>query len=114
MRGLARAAGLEPRVAGALSEERAERRLLVPQRLLEGDRGYLGQEREVRVFFIAVSARSVSAYEVPFRSAAYRACRAARVRFQTTRTQPNVRASTCCCASSGYARHRYAILTITG
>jgi hypothetical protein len=26
---------------------------------------------------------------------------------------PNVRASTCCCASSGYARHLYAVLTLT-
>ena len=61
---------------------------------------------------MTVSARSVSAYEVPVPSAAYRACRAARVRFHTTRTQPNVRASMCCCASSGYARQRYAVLIL--
>jgi hypothetical protein len=34
----------------------------------------------------------------------------ARVRFHTTRTQPNVRVSTACCCWSGYARHRYAVL----
>ena len=28
-------------------------------------------------------------------------------------TQPNVRFSTACCSASGYARHRYAILTCT-
>jgi len=44
-------------------------------------------------------------------SAWYRWRRQARVRFQTTRTQPNVRFSTLACAGSGYARHLYAILT---
>ena len=48
------------------------------------------------------------------RSACQRACRAARVWFHTTRTQPNVRFSTACCCSSGYALHRYAVLTFTG
>jgi len=52
-------------------------------------------------FFRAVSARSVSAYEVPVRSVCQRSWRAARVRFHTTRTQPNVRFSTACCAWSG-------------
>jgi hypothetical protein len=52
-------------------------------------------------FFIAVSARSVCGYEVARCSVAYRWYRAARVRFHTTRAQPNVRASTCCCPSSG-------------
>src|SRR5262249_18276902 len=47
-------------------------------------------------------------------SVAYRSCRAARVRFQTTRTHPNVRDRTACCPGLGYARHRYAILTLTG
>ena len=59
----------------------------------------------------AVSARSVSAYDVPLPSACQCAWRAASVRFHTTRTQPNVRASITCCASSGYARHRNADLT---
>jgi hypothetical protein len=40
-----------------------------------------------------------------------RCCRQARVRFHTTRTQPNVRFSTLACAWSGYARHLYAVLT---
>jgi hypothetical protein len=35
----------------------------------------------------------------------------ARVRFQATRTQPNVRFSTLACSWSGYARHLYAALT---
>jgi hypothetical protein len=51
--------------------------------------------------FMAVSARSDCAYEMPWRSACQRAWRAARVRFHTTRTQPNVRFSTACCAASG-------------
>src|SRR6266851_10480524 len=38
---LASAPGLEPGIAGAFLEERPERLLLVPQRLLERDRGYL-------------------------------------------------------------------------
>ncbi len=57
-------------------------------------------------FFMWVSAASVWAYEVLARSACQRARRAARVWFHTTRTQPNVRFSTCCCTWSGYARHR--------
>jgi predicted RNase H-like nuclease len=60
---------------------------------------------------MAVRARSVSAYEVPCRASLYRSCRAARVRFHTTRTQPNVRAKAACCVWSGYARHWYAVLT---
>jgi len=37
----------------------------------------------------------------PVRSVCQRSWRAARVRFHTTRTQPNVRFSTACCAWSG-------------
>jgi hypothetical protein len=51
--------------------------------------------------FMAVSARSDSAYEVPVPSRCQRARQAASVRFHTTRTQPDVRASSCCCAWSG-------------
>jgi hypothetical protein len=41
----------------------------------------------------------------------YRWRRQARVRFQATRMQPNVRFSTLACSWSGYARHLYAVLT---
>ena len=44
-------------------------------------------------------------------SSSYRACRQARVRFHTTRTQPNVRLSTLACPGAGYARHLYAVTT---
>ena len=40
-------------------------------------------------------------------------CRQARVRFQTTRTQPNVRLSTRACPGAGQARHLYAVRTTT-
>ena len=43
--------GLEPGVAGLLGEERGERLVLVPQGLLEGNRGHLVQERQVRCLF---------------------------------------------------------------
>jgi hypothetical protein len=79
MRRLAGVPGLKPRVAGALGEERAERLVLVAQRLLQRHRGHLGQKRQIRVLL-----------------------------------QPNVRFSTACYAWSGYARHRYAVLTIPG
>ena len=49
VRGLTRPARLEPRVAGTPGEERAERLVLVPERLLQRHRGDLRQERQVRV-----------------------------------------------------------------
>ena len=49
VRGLAGAAGLEPRVPGAPGEERAERFVLVSQRLLQRHGGHLVQERQVGV-----------------------------------------------------------------
>ena len=49
VRRLPGAAGFEPRVPGAAGEERAERLVLMPQRLLQRHAGDLGQERQVRV-----------------------------------------------------------------
>ena len=49
VRALPGAAGLEPRVPGTPGEERAERLVLVPQRLLQRHRGHLVQERQIRV-----------------------------------------------------------------
>ena len=52
-------------------------------------------------FFMAVSARSDSAYDVPLWSAAPTAVPGGQGAVHTTRTQPNVRVSTSCCAWSG-------------
>ena len=49
MRGLAAAAGLEPRVAGSFPEERGERFVLVAEHLLQRYRGDLAEEGQARV-----------------------------------------------------------------
>jgi len=112
--GLPGASGLEPRVAGALLKRARNALCWWRSACWSGTDDTSFRNASSGSFFIWVSARSVSAYEVPLRSRCQWACRAARVRFHTTRTQPNVRFSTACCFASGYARHRYAVLTFTG
>ena len=99
--GLPTVPGLEPRVPGPAGEERGVRDLLVADRLLERDRGHLVQPRQ---FFGGFHGGQVGAglgEARPGRSAWYRWCRHASVRFHTTRTQPNVRLSTLACLVPG-------------
>ena len=71
VRGLPGAAGLEPRVAGPPGEERAERLLLVSQRLLQRHAGHFGQERQLRVLLhagqrpVGLRVRGASAFQMP-------------------------------------------------
>ena len=74
VRGLPGAAGLEPRVTGAAGEERAERLMLVPQRLLQRHTGYFVQERQDRVLLhggqrlVGLRVRGACALQVPART----------------------------------------------
>jgi len=61
VRGLTRPARLEPRVAGTPGEERAERLVLVPERLLQGTEEISDRNARSGSFFIAVSAASDAA-----------------------------------------------------
>jgi hypothetical protein len=94
----------------ALGEERGIRHLLVADRLLERDGRHLVQPRQSFRGFHGGQVSVRLGDVVLVLSAWYRWRRHARVWFQATRTQPDVRFSTWACAWSGYARHLYAVL----